>query len=76
MSKYGKMVLWMGLVLMALQIAAEWSFIRAELFTGGTSSKGSSGGSIPNPFGILPPGLPILPIITMSKNKTAPKAAK
>jgi hypothetical protein len=48
MNKYGKMILWMGLILMALQIAFEWRTIRNVIFT-----KGSGGGgafTIPSPF--------------------------
>lgn len=51
-TKYGKMVLWMGLILMALQIAAEWTFIRKTIFTPSPTS-GSGGGGLP--LAPLPP---------------------
>lgn len=52
MNQYGKMVLWMGLILMALQIAFKWSEIRSIIFHGE-----SSGGGL----GILGPGIGLLP---------------
>lgn len=63
MTKYGNMVLWMGLILMALQIAAEWSQIRAAIFTNssGSASGGSGGFGFPTgPNLLFPPSFGLL----------------
>ena len=67
MSNYGKMVLWMGLILMAFQIVAEWPFIRGQIFS---SSSGSSGGGINlnplNPNSPLNPSGPNFPLAPLN----------
>lgn len=52
MNQYGKLVLWMGLILMALQIAAQWVNIRSIIFHGEPSGSSSN-----QPFNVNPPSI-------------------
>jgi hypothetical protein len=62
MSGKAAAVLWLGLILIALNLISQWSTIKSVLFTG-SSSSGSSGGSggfklptlpLPFPFNTIP----------------------
>ena len=56
-GKYGSIILWMGLILMAMQIAAEWPMIRQAIFTNSSGSSGGGGFSIPP---VMIPGIGVL----------------
>ena len=67
MGSYAKMVIWMGLILMALQIAAEWATIRSTLFKA-PSSSGS---------GLNLPGFPLpVPILLRAGGTPSGNAAQ
>lgn len=53
MNKYGKMVLWMGLILMALQLASRWPSVKSIIFSKGSTN--TSGGLPPILFPPLGP---------------------
>ena len=63
MNDHSKTILWLGLLMIVLQIVANWRTIRAVIFAGG-----SSPGGIPliPPLGVpgkgkVPPGEPVPP---------------
>jgi hypothetical protein len=65
MNDKERIVLWMGLILIGLNLVSNWAQIKAIIFTGsGTQAPGgSSGGSPSSPSspGFQIPGLPKLP---------------
>jgi hypothetical protein len=69
MSGKAATVLWLGLILVALNLMSQWSTIKSVLFSGSpTSGSGSSGGgSTKGPSVTIPidPFLPISPHITI-----------
>jgi hypothetical protein len=60
---YQKTVLWLGLLLIALNLAKSWSVVKSTLFTrSSASTPGSSTGSFNSLGGINVPGGTLLPI--------------
>lgn len=71
MNQYGKLVLWMGLILMALQIAFEWKTIHGIIFNRETGSGGFYPPVIPPVPGLfprteIPPDTPMIPELVTS----------
>jgi hypothetical protein len=60
MSGKASAVLWLGLILITLNLISEWSTIKSVLFTGSPSSSGSSGSGSSSP-GIDIPIDPFIP---------------
>lgn len=59
MTGQQKAVLWMGLILVALNLVTKWSSIRAIIFSGASIAGGSGGGASSDPTGgitVNPPG--------------------
>lgn len=74
MSNQAKTVLWIGLILIVVQLVQQWKTIKAIIFTPSTpiASSGGGGGLL-NPFVGLPvPGLSI-PGVTKNPGATFPK---
>jgi hypothetical protein len=81
MSKQAQVVLWIGLLLIVVQLAAEWSFLKKLLFTNPSTSSGSSsggnsaGGSLfPGHWGPFGPG-GVWPFSTIGY-QTTPKSKR
>jgi hypothetical protein len=59
MSGKASAVLWIGLILVALNLISQWSTIKAVIFTGSGSKAPSGGGGITIPLDPFIPGLNI-----------------
>ena len=58
MNDRAKIVLWLGLIMIIVQVVKEWQAIKSVLFTGNGISLGSSLTDAPPPFGATPTGNP------------------
>jgi hypothetical protein len=83
MNGQQRTVLWIGLILVALNLVRHWSEVRDVIFSGagigagigsGTSPSGGGGFSIPDPLHLLPgPGSFLPPTITIPTKTTKTK---
>jgi len=76
MNGSARAVLWIGLVLIALNIAMKWSTVRDTIFTGGSDTGPGSSNSSGGKRGITIPLIPGLPGNIPQPHLTVPISAQ